>query len=66
MEMLKTQVIVDDTLPGVKRDLFWQPYSENVFSGIKAIAEFASGGIGKKIRSLPALLGIFFRYWKTE
>jgi hypothetical protein len=57
---------VDDTLPGVKRDLFWQPYSENVFLGIKAIAEFASGGIGKKIRALPALLGIFFRYWKTE
>ncbi|MDR0586489.1 MAG: aldehyde dehydrogenase family protein [Treponema sp.] len=66
IEMLKTQVIVDDTLPGVKRDLFWQPYSENVFSGVKAIAEFASGGIGKKIRALPALLGIFFRYWKAE
>ncbi|MDR2049279.1 MAG: aldehyde dehydrogenase family protein, partial [Treponema sp.] len=61
MEMLKTQVVVDDTLPGVKRDLFWQPYSEKVFFGIKAIAEFASGGIGKKIRAVPALLGIFFR-----
>jgi succinate-semialdehyde dehydrogenase/glutarate-semialdehyde dehydrogenase len=66
MEMLKTQVVVDDILPGVKRDLFWQPYSEKVFSGVKAIAEFASGGIGKKIRAIPALLGIFFRYWKAE
>jgi succinate-semialdehyde dehydrogenase/glutarate-semialdehyde dehydrogenase len=66
MEMLKTQVIVDDTLPGVKRALFWQPYSEKVFSGVLAIAEFASGGIGKKLRALPGLLGIFFRYWKAE
>ncbi|MDR0402487.1 MAG: aldehyde dehydrogenase family protein [Treponema sp.] len=66
MEMLKTRVVVDDILPGVKRNLFWQPYSEKVFLGIKAIAEFASGGIGKKIRAIPPLFEIFFRYWKRE
>ncbi|MDR1507694.1 MAG: aldehyde dehydrogenase family protein [Treponema sp.] len=66
MEMLKPLVVVDDTLPGVKRDLFWQPYSDRVFAGMKAITEFASGGIGRKIRAMPRLPGIFFRYWTKE
>jgi succinate-semialdehyde dehydrogenase/glutarate-semialdehyde dehydrogenase len=64
MEMVKTQVIVDDILPGVKRDLFWQPYSDKVFTGIKAIAGFASGGFAVRLKALPGLLGIFFRYWE--
>ena len=64
MEMVKTQVIVDDILPGVKRDLFWQPYSDTVFAGIKAITGFASGGFAARLRALPGLLGIFFRYWE--
>jgi succinate-semialdehyde dehydrogenase/glutarate-semialdehyde dehydrogenase len=63
-EMLKTQVIVEDTLPGVKRNLFWQPYSEKVYRGMRAITEFLAGTPGSRLRSIPAVLGIFFRYWK--
>ncbi|MDR0624597.1 MAG: aldehyde dehydrogenase family protein [Treponema sp.] len=62
-EMLKAQVIIDDILPGVKRNLWWQPYSEEIYRGIRAITEFLTGTTGGRIRALPALIRIFFRYW---
>ncbi|MDR1785881.1 MAG: aldehyde dehydrogenase family protein [Spirochaetaceae bacterium] len=62
-EMLKARVIVDETLPGVKRNLWWQPYSEGVYRGMRAITAMVSGGLGAKLRALPGVLGIFFRYW---
>jgi succinate-semialdehyde dehydrogenase/glutarate-semialdehyde dehydrogenase len=64
-EMLKAQVLVNDILPGVKRDLFWQPYSEKVYCGIRAITSFLAGpGLIRRFKALPGVLGIFFRYWK--
>ncbi|MDR0784896.1 MAG: aldehyde dehydrogenase family protein [Treponema sp.] len=63
-EMLKTQVIVDDFLPAVKRNLWWQPYSERVYAGIRAIVELLVGGLSSKIKALPSVLRIFFRYWE--
>jgi succinate-semialdehyde dehydrogenase/glutarate-semialdehyde dehydrogenase len=64
-EMVKAQVIVNDILPAVKRNLFWQPYSEKVYRGIRAITVFLAGpGLGRRLRAVPEVLGIFFRYWK--
>jgi succinate-semialdehyde dehydrogenase/glutarate-semialdehyde dehydrogenase len=64
-EMLRAKVVVDDILPGIKRNLWWQPYSEGVYRGIRAIAAFLGGpGLGPRLRALPALLKIFFRYWE--
>ncbi|MDR2073444.1 MAG: aldehyde dehydrogenase family protein [Spirochaetaceae bacterium] len=63
-EMVKAQVIVDDTLPGVKRNLFWYPYSEGVFTGIRAIVDMVSGKAGQRISAIPRVLKMFFRYWK--
>ena len=63
-EMLRAQVIVEDTLPGVKRNLFWQPYSEKVYRGVRAITEFLAGTPGSRLRAIPAVLKIFFRYWE--
>jgi succinate-semialdehyde dehydrogenase/glutarate-semialdehyde dehydrogenase len=63
-EMLKAQVIIDDILPGVKRNLFWQPYSEKVYRGMRTIIRFLTGAPGSRIRAIPALLRIFFRYWE--
>jgi succinate-semialdehyde dehydrogenase/glutarate-semialdehyde dehydrogenase len=65
-EMLKAQVIIDDVLPGVKRNLWWQPYSEEVYRGIRAIAAFLAGPLGKRIRAVPGVLKIFFRYWNKK
>jgi succinate-semialdehyde dehydrogenase/glutarate-semialdehyde dehydrogenase len=62
MEMVKAQVLVDDTLPGVKRNLFWHPYSDKVYRGLQAIIKFISGP--GRLAALPRMQGIFFRYWK--
>jgi succinate-semialdehyde dehydrogenase/glutarate-semialdehyde dehydrogenase len=63
-EMLRAQVVVDDFLPAVKRNLWWQPYSEKVYGGIRAIVELLTGGLPSKIKALPGVLRIFFRYWE--
>ncbi len=65
MEMVKSKVIIKDTLPGTKRDIWWQPYSEKVYLGIKALIDFiASDSIAKRIKFIPKVIKIFFRYWK--
>lgn len=66
-EMLKAQVVVNDILPGVKRNLFWQPYSEKVYRGIRDIVSFLAGpGLARRLKAIPGVLGIFFRYWKKK
>jgi succinate-semialdehyde dehydrogenase/glutarate-semialdehyde dehydrogenase len=66
-EMLKTTVVVDDMLPGVRRNLFWHPYSEKVYRGFRAITVFAgSSPFFKKLRQLPAVVKLFFRYWSSK
>jgi succinate-semialdehyde dehydrogenase/glutarate-semialdehyde dehydrogenase len=63
-EMLKVQVVVDDILPGVKRNLWWQPYSAKTYKGMRAVTEFMAGSLGRKIKAVPAVIKIFFRYWE--
>ena len=65
-EMVKIKVIVNDILPGVKRNLFWQPYSEKVYAGIFALVELLSGTFVKRMAALPKVTGIFFRYWSRR
>jgi succinate-semialdehyde dehydrogenase/glutarate-semialdehyde dehydrogenase len=66
-EMLKAQVVVNDILPGVKRNLFWQPYSDKVYRGIRDITSLLAGpGLGRRLKAVPGVLGIFFRYWKKK
>ncbi|MDR0602131.1 MAG: aldehyde dehydrogenase family protein [Treponema sp.] len=64
-EMLKTTVVVDDVLPGARRNLWWHPYSEKVFRGLRAVTAFAAASsLAEKFRSIPLVVKIFFRYWK--
>jgi acyl-CoA reductase-like NAD-dependent aldehyde dehydrogenase len=65
LEMTQGQVLVDDILPGVRKDIFWHPYSAGVYRGIKSIADFLYGrGILRRLAAIPRLLKIFFRYWE--
>jgi succinate-semialdehyde dehydrogenase/glutarate-semialdehyde dehydrogenase len=64
-EMLKARVIVNDTLPAAKRGIWWQPYSEKVYRGLRAIASLAAGPLRERIKALPGVLGIFPRYWQS-
>jgi succinate-semialdehyde dehydrogenase/glutarate-semialdehyde dehydrogenase len=63
-EMVKVRVVVDDILPGVKRNIFWYPYSEKVSAGLKALIRSLTGGPGRRLAALPELLKIFLRYWE--
>jgi succinate-semialdehyde dehydrogenase/glutarate-semialdehyde dehydrogenase len=63
-EMVTAKVVVDDMLPGVKRDIFWQPYSEKVYKGLRSLVDMLAGSPDRRIASLPSVLGIFLRYWK--
>jgi succinate-semialdehyde dehydrogenase/glutarate-semialdehyde dehydrogenase len=64
-EMLKLKVVVDDMLPGARRDIWWQPYSARLYRGLAAIADLlAAPGLGRRLSALPGVLRIFLRYWK--
>jgi len=59
-EMVREQVIVEDLFRGAKRNLWWHPYSREVFEGLESIANFLSG----RLSALPRLLRFSLRYWK--
>lgn len=64
-EMLKVQVIVNDILPLVKRNLFWHPYTEKVYRGVRAIAEFLGGQTAaSRLKALPGVIRVFLRCWE--
>jgi acyl-CoA reductase-like NAD-dependent aldehyde dehydrogenase len=65
LEMLQPKVVVDDLLPGAKKDIWWQPYSEKVYRGLRAIVDFAGGvSVGKRLGGALRLLPFFLRYWE--
>jgi succinate-semialdehyde dehydrogenase/glutarate-semialdehyde dehydrogenase len=64
-EMCKTQVVVEETLPGIRRNLWWQPYSEKTYRRLLNIVDFLGGcTLIKRLRALPGLAALFFRYWE--
>ncbi|MDR1949701.1 MAG: aldehyde dehydrogenase family protein [Spirochaetaceae bacterium] len=64
-EMLKVQVVVNDILPGVKRNLWWQPYSQSLYRGLRAITDLLAGPSPlRRLKAIPRVLKLFFRYWE--
>lgn len=67
MEMLIQKVIVTDCMPYVQRNIFWHPYSENLFKGLKNLIYFLQGPeLWKKIKAIPSVLRLFVRYWDRK
>jgi succinate-semialdehyde dehydrogenase/glutarate-semialdehyde dehydrogenase len=62
LEMVRTKVVVNDTLPGAKRNLWWHPYSEKVYQGMEAILHFVGSF---RLSAIPKVIKIFFLYWKA-
>ncbi|MDY0132631.1 MAG: aldehyde dehydrogenase family protein [Desulforegulaceae bacterium] len=61
-EMTEPQVIVNDILPFVKRNMWWHPHSKNVYFGLKGIVDFLYGkGIKKRFSGLYRMLKLFPR-----
>ncbi len=55
LEMVQSKVVVNDTLPGAKRNL------EKIYQGMEAIL-FLVGSF--RLSAVPKVLKIFFTYWK--
>jgi acyl-CoA reductase-like NAD-dependent aldehyde dehydrogenase len=65
MEMVRNHVIVDETIPGTKRDIWWHPYSEKVYRGLLALLSVLySKNIFVKLKKIPSLLSLVFRFWE--
>lgn len=64
-EMVRLQVVVDDLLPFASKNIWWHPYSEKVYTGLKALLQLLYGpGLGRRLGAIPRVLKIFFRYWE--
>jgi succinate-semialdehyde dehydrogenase/glutarate-semialdehyde dehydrogenase len=65
-EMLKAKVIINDILPGAKREPWWQPYSQKIYRGLIALSDLLSGSLLQRIRALPAVIKFFLVTWKKD
>jgi succinate-semialdehyde dehydrogenase/glutarate-semialdehyde dehydrogenase len=65
-EMLKAKVIINDILPGARREPWWQPYSRKIYQGLIALSDLLSGSPLQRIRALPAVIKFFLITWKKD
>jgi len=66
-EMFKAKVIINDVLPGARREPWWQPYSQKVYKGLAALGTLlGERNPFKKIGALPAIIGFFAAAWKKD
>jgi len=66
-EMLKAKVVIDDVLPGARREPWWQPYSQKVYKGLAALGTLlGERNLFKRIGALPAIVGFFMAVWKKD
>lgn len=67
MEMVQPQMIVDDMLPGVKRSLWWHPYSRKLYTGLKGLTIGLYGrGLKKRISGWLAAIRILPRMFRKN
>lgn len=66
-EMTRPQCVVDDVLPGVKRDLWWYPHGPEVYAGVRAILELLHGrGLGLRARAAWRVARVFARSFTND
>jgi len=66
-EMFKAKVIIDDILPGARREPWWQPYSQKIYKGLAALGDLlGERNLFKQIGALPAIVGFFMAAWKKD
>ena len=65
LEMTQPRVVVDDILPGVKRDMWWYPHSQVVYNGLLGALHLLYGG-GPRLRGMVRLVGVFLRTFTTR
>jgi succinate-semialdehyde dehydrogenase/glutarate-semialdehyde dehydrogenase len=65
-EMTEPQVVVTERLPFLRRNLFWHPYSPELYRGLKGLltALYGRGGIAR-LRGLGAVAPILGRMFRS-
>ncbi|MCF6269577.1 MAG: aldehyde dehydrogenase family protein [Melioribacteraceae bacterium] len=65
MEMVEPQFIINDILPRVKKNIWWQPYSKELYDGLKSIVYlFYGNSLSQKIKNLFKPLAVILRIFK--
>ncbi|MCL2070200.1 MAG: aldehyde dehydrogenase family protein [Treponema sp.] len=66
-EMLKAKVVIDDILPGAKREPWWQPYSQKIYRGLYALGDLLANPCPlKRIMAFPSVVKFFLITWKKN
>ena len=66
-EVTTPQVVVEDWLTLARRNVFWHPYSETVYRGLKgAMTLFYGKGIGSRFAGLMHFMRILPRMFRTR
>lgn len=66
-EMTEPQVIVEDIMPFVKRNMWWHPHDKNVYAGLKGLLEMLYGdSITKRITGSFKMLRLYMRTFRNE
>jgi len=64
-EMTQPQTIVDDWLPGVKKNLWWHPYSRKVYDGLNGLTVGLYGnGVLKRLSGILHALRVLPRMFR--
>ncbi|MCK5076342.1 MAG: aldehyde dehydrogenase family protein, partial [Calditrichia bacterium] len=66
-EMTQPQYIVNDILPFVKKNLWWPPYNQKVYAGIKGVMDMQyATSFGQRMKGIFNLLKIVMRMFKKD
>lgn len=64
-EMTEPQAIVDDIMPGLRKNMWWHPHGPGVYAGLKGIIDFLYGkGLEARFLGAKNLLKLFPRSFK--
>ncbi len=64
-EMTQAQIIVQDRLPFIKKNLWWHPYDEKLFRGLRGLMDFLMNKkLSLRFKGMIKLLIIFPRMFK--
>lgn len=66
-EMTEPQVIVEDIMPFVKRNMWWHPHDKNVYNGLKGLLEMLySQSIMTRLTGSVRMLMLYMRTFKRD
>jgi succinate-semialdehyde dehydrogenase/glutarate-semialdehyde dehydrogenase len=64
-EMTEPQVVVDDIMPGLRKNMWWHPHGPAVYAGLKGIIDFLyAKSLSARIQGAKDLLKLFPRSFK--